>query len=39
MLGLREAALDGLVSGWAILGGIGVGKTGPGVVVAGFDDG
>ena len=30
-------ALDGVVSGWAILGGIGVGKAGPGGVVAGFD--
>ena len=31
--------LDDCVAGWAILGGIGVGKAGPGGVVAGFDDG
>ena len=39
MLGLREVALDGLVAGWEILGGIGVGKPGPGGLVAGFDGG
>ena len=30
-------ALDGCVSGWEILGGIGIGKAGPGGVVSGFD--
>ena len=39
LLGLREVVLDGFVAGWAILGGIGVGKAGPGRVVAGFDGG
>ena len=39
MLGLREVDLDGLVTGWAILGGIGIGKSGPGGVVSGFDGG
>ena len=39
MLRLRESALDGFVAGWAILGGIGVVKAGPGGVVAGFDGG
>ena len=29
-------ALGGFVVGWAILGGIGVGKAGPGGVVSGF---
>ena len=32
-------ALDGCVAGWAILRGIGVGKSGPDGVVAGFDGG
>ena len=32
-------ALDGCVAGWAILGGIGVGKAGPGGEVSGFDGG
>ena len=36
MLGLCEVALDDLVAGWAMLGGIGVGKPGPGGVVAVF---
>ena len=31
--------LDGCISGWAILGGVGVGKARPGGVVAGFDGG
>ena len=39
MLGLREVALDCFVAGWAILGGIGLGKAGAGGVVAGFDGG
>ena len=39
LLGLREVALDGFISGWAIIGGIGVGKAGPGGVVASFDGG
>ena len=39
LLGLRGVSLDGFVSGWEILGGIGVGKAGPGGVVAGFDGG
>ena len=34
-----EVALDGYVAGWEILGGVGVGKAGPGGVVAGFDGG
>ena len=37
MLGLSEVDLDGLVAGWEILGGIGVGNPGPGGGVAGFD--
>ena len=32
-------ALDGFVAGWEIIGCIGVGKAGPGGVVAGFDGG
>ena len=39
MLGLREVALDGLVTGWEIPGSIGVGKSGPGGVVSGFNGG
>ena len=39
MLGLHEVALDGFVAVWTILGGIGIGKSGPGGVVAGFDGG
>ena len=39
LLGLREVALDGIIAGWAILGGIGVGKPGPGGLIAGFDGG
>ena len=39
LLGLREVALDCFVAGWAILGGIGLGKAGAGGVVAGFDGG
>ena len=39
LLGLREVALDGCVAGWAVLGGVGVGQSGPGGVVAGFDGG
>ena len=32
-------ALDGCVAGWEILGGIDLGKAGPGGLVAGFDGG
>ena len=37
LFGLCEVALDGLLTGEAIPGGIGVGETRPGVEVAGFD--
>ena len=39
LLGLCEVALYGLVTGCAILGSIGVGKSWPGGEVAGFDGG
>ena len=37
LLGLCEVALDGLVTGWAIIGSIGVGKSWPDGEVSGFD--
>ena len=39
LLGLWEVAFDGIVTGWEILGSIGVGKSWPGGEVAGFDGG
>ena len=39
LLGLCKVALDGLVTGWEILGSISVGKSWPGGEVAGFDGG
>ena len=39
LLGVCEVALDGLITGWEILGRIGVGKSWPGGSVAGFDGG
>ena len=39
LLGLCEVALDGFITGWAILGRVGVGKSWPGGEVAGFDGG
>ena len=39
LLGLCEVALDGLVTGWAIIGIIGVGKSWPVGDVTGFDGG
>ena len=37
LLGLCEVALDGIITGWAIIGSIGVVKSWPGGEVAGFD--
>ena len=39
LLVLCEVALDGLITGWEILGSIGVGESWPGGEVAGFDGG
>ena len=39
LLGLCEVALDVLITGWGILGSIGVGESWPGGEVAGFDGG
>ena len=39
LLGLCEVALDDLITGWTILGSIGVGKSWPGEEVSGFDGG
>ena len=39
LLGLCEVALDGLITGWAILGSIGVGDSWTGEEVSGFDSG
>ena len=39
LLGLCEVALDGLITGWEILGSIGVGESWPGGEVSGFDGG
>ena len=39
LLGLCEVSLDSLITGWAILGSIGVGESWPGGEVAGFDGG
>ena len=39
MLGLGKVALDGILAGGAVPGGIGVGETRPGGEVAGFDGG
>ena len=39
LLGMHEVALDGFVSIWAIIGGIVVGQTRPGLVVDCFDGG
>ena len=36
LLGLCEVALDGFITGWEILGSIGVGESWPGGEVAGF---
>ena len=37
LLEMCEVSLDGLITGWSILGSIGVGKSCPGEEVAGFD--
>ena len=39
LLGLGEVALDGPITGWALLGSIGVGKSWPGEEFSGFDGG
>ena len=39
LLGLFEEALDGIITGWEIIGSIGIGKSWSGGEVAGFDGG